>query len=588
MIGLIAVTGGGRAAAQRLADAWPGQTRRYDGPARQALPRAWAQCDGLVCFLAVGATVRLIAPLLDSKWTDPAVVCVDESARRAVAVVGGHAAGANALAARVAAVFGADAVITTATDAENLPGLDSLGWPTEGAIGTVSRALLDGERVRLESAHTWPLPPLPDTVGEVGEYRILITDRVGTPDSRTAVVRPPSLVIGVHAAPGAAAEDVLRLADNALGEAGLSPASVTALAAVLDGDAADAGPAITEAAQQRGWPVRAYLASGLAARGAGRDLAARDRAGRDLAGRDLAGLPRPARTAGRGAAGSGSRRRRLAALDATLRPPEAAALAAADELVVPERSAEGTSVAVARIRPRGRIALIGTGPGAPDLLTPRALAELRRASVLAGLGQSLDQVGDLLRPGTRILPGAGDAAACSQEAIRLARLGQAVAITFPADPGMHEVAGLVLSLAGDDIDVVEVPGITAPLAASAVLGAPLGGSNAVISPSEHTSWAVTEAQVRAAAEAGFVLTVCLPPGKSDEPRLDMVLAVLRQYRAAGTPVAVVRDAHRADQQIFLSTLGALEPSQAGEHSIIIVGTASTRVVAGRMITLDDG
>ncbi len=575
MIGLIAVTGGGRAAAQRLADAWPGQTRRYDGPTRQALPRAWAECDGLVCFLAVGATVRLIAPLLDSKWTDPAVVCVDESARRAVAVVGGHAAGANALAARVAAVFGADAVITTATDAENLPGLDSLGWPTEGAIGTVSRALLDGERVRLESAHTWPLPPLPDTVGEVGEYRILITDRAGTPDPRTAVVRPPSLVIGVHAAPGAAAEDVLRLADNALGEAGLSPASVTALAAVLDGDAPDAGPAITEAAQQRGWAVLAYPASGLAARGA---------AGRDPAGRAAAGI----RTAGRPAAGSGARRHQPAALGTALRPPEAAALAAADELVVPERGVEGASVAVAQIRPRGRIALIGTGPGPPDLLTPRALAELRRASVLAGLGRSLDQVGDLLRPGTRILPGAGDAAACSQEAIRQARLGHAVAITFPADPGMHEVAGLVLSLAGDDIDVVQVPGVTAALAASAVLGSPLGGSNAVISPGEHTSWAVTEAQVRAAAEAGFVLTVCLPAGKADEPRLDMVLGVLRQYRAAGTPVAVVRDAHRADQQVFLSTLGALEPCQASEHSVIIVGTASTRVVAGRMITLDDG
>jgi cobalt-precorrin 5A hydrolase / precorrin-3B C17-methyltransferase len=535
VIGLIAVTGGGRAAAQRLADAWPGQTRRYDGPARQALPRAWAQCDGLVCFLAVGATVRLIAPLLDSKWTDPAVVCVDESARRAVAVVGGHAAGANALAARVAAVFGADAVITTATDAENLPGLDSLGWPTEGKIGAVSRALLDGERVRLESAYTWPLPPLPDTVGPVGEYRILITDRVVPPDPRTAIVRPPSLVIGAHAGPGAAAEDVLRLADSALGEAGLSAASVTALAAVLAGGAPDAGPAITEAARQRGWPVRSYPATRRGPRS----------------------------------------------------QPEAAALAAAHELVVPERAGDGASVAVARIRPRGRIALIGTGPGAADLLTPRALAELRRASVLAGLGKSLDQVGDLLRPGTRILPGAGDGAACGQEAIRQARLGHAVAIAFPADPGMHDLAGLVLSQAGDDIDVVEVPGITAALAASAVLGAPLGGSHAVISPGEHTSWAVTEAQVRAAAEAGFVLTVCLPPGKADEPRLDMVLAVLRQYRAADTPVAVVRDAHRTDQRIFLSTLGTLEPAQADEHSIVIVGTAGTRVVAGRMITLDD-
>ncbi len=183
VIGLIAVTGGGRADAERLAAAWPGQTRSYDGPARQALARAWAQCDGLVCFLAVGATVRLIAPLLNSKWTDPAVVCVDESGRRAVAVVGGHAAGANALATRVAEVFGADAVITTATDAVSLPGLDTLGWPTEGAIGTVSRALLDGERVRLESAETWPLPPLPASVGSTGEYRILISDRVAAGDS---------------------------------------------------------------------------------------------------------------------------------------------------------------------------------------------------------------------------------------------------------------------------------------------------------------------------------------------------------------------------------------------------------------------
>jgi len=94
--------------------------------------------------------------------------------------------------------------------------------------------------------------------------------------------------------------------------------------------------------------------------------------------------------------------------------------------------------------------------------------------------------------------------------------------------------------------------------------------------------------VRAVAEAGLVLTVGLPPGKPDEPRLDMVLDVLRQYRAADTPVAVVRDAHGADQRIFLSTLGALEPGQADEYSVIIVGSASTRVVAGRMVTLDDG
>ncbi len=95
MIGLVAVTAAGRAAAGRLARAWPGETRSYPGPASAALPRAWAECEALVCFLAAGATIRLIAPLLDSKHADPAVVCVDEASRYAVALSGGHGMGAQ-------------------------------------------------------------------------------------------------------------------------------------------------------------------------------------------------------------------------------------------------------------------------------------------------------------------------------------------------------------------------------------------------------------------------------------------------------------------------------------------------------------
>ena len=95
MIGLIAVTAAGQAAAARLARAWPEETRSYPGPAAAALPRAWAECDALVCFLATGATIRLLAPLLASKHTDPAVVCVDEACRHAIALLGGHGSGAG-------------------------------------------------------------------------------------------------------------------------------------------------------------------------------------------------------------------------------------------------------------------------------------------------------------------------------------------------------------------------------------------------------------------------------------------------------------------------------------------------------------
>ncbi len=119
MIGLVSVTKAGHSAAGRLAAAWnpDPDTRTYDGPAAAALPRAFGECDAIVCFLAVGATVRLLAPLLTTKHDDPAVVCVDEALRYAVPVLGAHSGGGNELARRVAATLGAEPVVTTASDA---------------------------------------------------------------------------------------------------------------------------------------------------------------------------------------------------------------------------------------------------------------------------------------------------------------------------------------------------------------------------------------------------------------------------------------------------------------------------------------
>src|SRR4029077_16309191 len=86
-----------------------------------------AECDAVVCFLAVGATVRLIAPLLTGKHEDPAVVCVDEVLRYAVPVLGAHSGGGNELARRLAATLGAEPVVTTASDAAGGAGLGRFG-----------------------------------------------------------------------------------------------------------------------------------------------------------------------------------------------------------------------------------------------------------------------------------------------------------------------------------------------------------------------------------------------------------------------------------------------------------------------------
>ena len=163
-------------------------------------------------------------------------------------------------------------------------------------------------------------------------------------------------------------------------------------------------------------------------------------------------------------------------------------------------------MAVARCRPRGRLALIGIGPGARDLITPRAVAELRRAAVVAGLDAYLDQIADLLRPGTRVLAsGLGAEEERAAEAVAQARAGRAVALIGSGDAGVYAMASPALEIADEAIDVTGVPGVTAALAAAAVLGAPLGHDHVMISLSDlHTAWEVIERRITAAAEGDLV------------------------------------------------------------------------------------
>ncbi|MEV5103333.1 precorrin-3B C(17)-methyltransferase [Streptomyces massasporeus] len=549
MIGLISATAAGAAARDRLAAAWPDRTRVYEGPVGDAVRTAFAQCEQLVCFLATGAVVRLVAPLLSGKTEDPGVVCVDEGGRFAVSLLGGHAAGGNELAREVGDLLGAEPVVTTATDAVDLAGLDTLGLPVEGDVAGVSRALLDGEAVALRAEVTWPLPPLPLT--DEGAYTIRLTDRLVEAAEREAVLRPPTLVVGVGASRGAPVEEVLGLVEEALREAGLSVASVAELATV-DAKAEEAG--IVEAARRLGVPLVTYSAE-------------------ELAGVDV---PNPSDAP-------------LAAVG-TPSVAEAAALVGGGELLVPKRKSAASpamaTCAVVRRPGRGRLAVVGLGPGARDLLTPRAKAELRRASVLVGLDQYVDQIRDLLRPGTRILEsGLGAEEERARTAVEEARKGQAVALIGSGDAGVYAMASPALAEASDDIDVVGVPGVTAALAAGAILGAPLGHDHVSISLSDlHTPWEVIERRVRAAAEADIVVTFYNPRSRGRDWQLPKALGILAEHRTPQTPVGVVRNASRPDESSRLTTLGSLDPATVDMMTVVTVGNTATRDIAGRMVT----
>jgi cobalt-precorrin 5A hydrolase/precorrin-3B C17-methyltransferase len=579
-IGLFAVTVAGRRAAAELADQLGPDAVLVDGPIRPAVQRIWPDLDAAVFFLATGATVRLIAPLLADKHTDPGVVCVDEARRFAVALAGGHDGGANALAERVARLLGATPVVTTASDATGSTPLDELAdlldATVDGDLAACAVAVLDGAPVRLVNPLRFPLPALPANVGEQVEnpqWTILVDDRAPAAEQLAAAGRvlrliPRTLVVGLGSARGVPTEAVTRtLAELNTGH-GLDLRAIRAFG-TIDVKADEPGllAAVTDGLRAHGWrldgpELRCYPAEILS----------------------TVEVPNPSEV--------------VLAEVGTASVAEAAALYAASELadgapvelVVPKIKGPNVTVAAARIRPRGRLAVVGLGPGAADLRTPRAEAELRRASVVVGLGSYVDQVRQLLRPGTEIREsGLGFEEERAREAVDLAASGRAVALIGSGDAGVYAMASPALEQCADEVagrvEVVGVPGVTAALAAAALLGAPLGHDHAMISLSDlHTPWPAIERRVRAAAEGDFVTCFYNPRSRDRDWQLRTALDLLRERRPADTPVGAVRQASRDGQRAWVASIADFDVAEVDMFTTVIVGSSQTRVVGGRMVT----
>ncbi|MGZ6792633.1 MAG: precorrin-3B C(17)-methyltransferase, partial [Mycobacteriales bacterium] len=341
-------------------------------------------------------------------------------------------------------------------------------------------------------------------------------------------------------------EELDELVTSTLAEHGLSARSVSFVATV---DAKAHEPGIVAMCARTGWSLVTHPAA---------ELAAVDAPNPSQHPQDAVGTPSVA---------------------------EAAAMLHGDLLVEKTKSAMAT-LAVSRIRPRGRLSVVGLGPGARDLLTPRAVEALRASSVWVGLDQYVDQVRDLARPGTRFLETAlGKEEERAHSAVAEAAKGHAVALLGSGDAQVYAMASPALEVAGDDIDVDVVPGVTAALAAGALLGAPLGHDHASISLSDlHTPWPAIEKRVRAVAEGDLVVSFYNPRSRGRDWQLPKALAILAEHRPASTPVGVVTNASREGQQVHLTTLGELDVELVGMFSLVTVGSSQSTVVAERFVT----
>jgi cobalt-precorrin 5A hydrolase / precorrin-3B C17-methyltransferase len=393
---------------------------------------------------------------------------------------------------------------------------------------------------------------------------IIVTDRT-VPDraAPTVIYRPPSLVVGLGSSRGVPPAEVDALIDQALAAANLSPSSVRTVATV---DLKQDEPGLLAAVADRGWSLVTFPATALAE----------------------VNVPNPSETV-RAAVGTPSVAEAAALLAASApnpTGPNPSGPTAPATLIVPKQTSPHATAAVARRAPRGRLAIVGIGPGARDLLTPRAAAELRRARIVVGLDQYLNQVADLLRPGTVLRSsGLGQEQERAAAAVADAAAGHAVALIGSGDAGIYAMGSPALEFADATIDVVGVPGVTAALAAAAVLGAPLGHDHAMISLSDlHTPWEVIERRVSAAADADLVVCFYNPASRERDWQLRKALAILAAQRPPGTPVGWVRDATRPGQSTGLATLATFDSAVIDMRTMVIVGSSRTRRFAGRMVT----
>jgi cobalt-precorrin 5A hydrolase/precorrin-3B C17-methyltransferase len=555
LIGLIAATANGRRNAAHLAGAWS-DTRLYEGNAKEALDRAWYECDGIVLFLATGAALRLLAPLLESKQQDPGVVTVDDAGNFVVALCGGHEGGANALAARVADTLGGTPVITTASDSVGFPALDSLGdrlglrLESDSDLASVGAALVSGEKVNFVTDRRWPLGPLPENVVRTDEWEaplILISDRLVETPRPAVVFRPPSLVAGVGCSRGVDAEEILELLLRSLAQAELTEKSVAALASI-DVKRDEAG--LLQAAEKLEVPIHFHPAEALS----------------------VVEAPNPSELV-RDAVGTPS-------------VAEAAVVSSGAELVLEKQKSAGATVAIGRLPVRGRLALVSLGPGEDTLIPPLAREALVSSEFVVGLDQYVDRIRHLLRPGTRVLtPPLGNEVERAELALAETRAGGSVALVSSGDVGIYAMASPLLELADEGVDVVVVPGVTAAQAAASLLGSPLGHDHCSVSLSDLlTPWGVIQSRVRAAAEGDFVVSLYNPRSKGRDWQLGKVKEILLEHRPPDTPVGIVKDAYRQTQQIILTDLASLRQEDVDMLTIVLVGSSQTRVVAGRMVT----
>ncbi|MDP2932394.1 MAG: precorrin-3B C(17)-methyltransferase [Chloroflexota bacterium] len=595
-IAIIAITRNGVALARRLGQLFPGSrlylpqkfvaaaetdVHAFPPPAKKVVEEAFACYRYLVLIMAVGAAVRLLASQIRDKHKDPGVVVVDEAGMFAVSLLSGHAGGANELAGKIASSLDARPVITTASDANRIMAVDllgrELGWEIEEGsdVTMVSAALVNGEPVGIyqnAGERGWRrngrLPANARTFASLKALNesdcraaLIITDRDLSNENRfpgpTVVYRPRSLVLGIGCNRDTDAGVIEEAVQHLFRQQGLSIKSISKIA-TIDVKKNEAG--LLEFARKYHLPVDYHDSNSLSQV-------------------DFPSSPS------------------ASALKYVGTPSvcEAAAiLSGGTLLLMPKTSYQGAvTIAAGRLSfedelEKGRLFLIGIGPGDPEHMTLRARDAIHRSEAVVGYKTYIKLIEPLLTGKEVVATGMGDEVERARAAVSLAGQGKTAAVICSGDAGIYGMAGLVLEIIHgncEKLDIEVIPGVPSMAAAAARLGAPLMTDFAVVSLSDYlVSWSAIERRLKLAAEGDFVIVIQNPRSKKRRHQLTRARDIIMQYRAPDTPAGIVSSAYRKEQQVVITDLKHLLDYEIDMNTTIIIGNSHTFSFDGFMVT----
>ncbi len=494
------------------------------------LRQLYQQDTPIIALCAAGIVIRTLAPVLLEKGVEPPVLAVAEDGSAVVPLLGGLG-GVNVMAREIAASLNTAAAITTSGELRF--GTCLLNPPAGYALGDLELGkrfvsdLLSGESVRVEGAAPWlAQAQLPED--DQAQLAIHVGYAEREPSDHELLIYPRNVLVAVSG-------DLADPADTVKAALHDSRIAVQALGCLLASKAEMANPALHAAADALGVPLR-FTTAGTPA---------------DMTRQVLPQLLPP------------------------LTPAAGIAIAVAPQPLEVEQ------IGCAR----GRLAVIGLGPGATDFMIPAVKAELARANDVLGYETYVRMAGPFRADQVLHCTDNREEMLRARHAFELAAEGRSVVVVSSGDPGVFAMAAAVLEALHESdnpdwhrVDLHILPGVSASLATAALAGAPLGHDFCVMSLSDNLKpWEIIEKRLDLACQADLALAFYNPISRSRPWQLGRALEIVRQHRSPETPVTLGRDVGRPAQTLRVITLGELRPEHVDMRTMVLVGSSLTCV-----------